>query len=79
MPCGIRPSNVRVCHFTTRAGREARIEDGRWKMAARKSAFASSARFAVLPGDHDDPNDEQEKLERGEQSRHDLRTAISAS
>jgi hypothetical protein len=50
-----------------------RIEDGRWKMAARKSAFASSARFAVLPGDHDDPNDEQEQLKRGEQSRHDVR------
>ena len=35
MPFGIRPSNVRVCHFTTRASRGSKLsaDDKRWQVS----------------------------------------------
>ena len=38
MPFGIRPSNVRVCHFTTRASRRAAklsADGNRWQVSSR--------------------------------------------
>jgi large subunit ribosomal protein L21 len=41
MPCGIRPSNVRVCHFTTRAKRRAFY-------LCQKCGFAQGKNFPLL-------------------------------
>ncbi len=42
MPCGIRPSNVRVCHFTTRA---------KWARERAGRKFAQECRKARIQGD----------------------------
>jgi len=49
MPCGIRPSNVRVCHFTTRAESSLIFSQPAHR---RKSSFAawSSAPAPARPG-----------------------------
>ena len=46
MPFGIRPSNVRVCHSTTRAS-VWKIEDGKWEMGSRKR-FRPGEKFYAL-------------------------------
>ena len=43
MPYGIRPSNVRVCHFTTRASRDARNYIFITLRQGRKRSFALTA------------------------------------
>src|SRR6266581_3283973 len=42
MPCGIRPSNVRVCHFTTRA-RAQNLESGEQESKKREAGSPSLA------------------------------------
>lgn len=71
MPCGMRPSNARVCHFTTRALSNRRGGKGaRWR-EIRQVVFVAAAKVLPLP---EDPlaATPPPKLARGEKTR--LRT-----